>query len=110
MSWPHHLQYTTIVYYLVARWLTFHQPYNVGDRFVYALLTIMVQSKLESNSWSSFFHILRLSAVRGRIRRRETRVQVSKSPPLTSLDWGAFLWQSSTSIHIRQWMHNMQVC
>ena len=69
-----------------------------------------------------FFHILHLSTVRGRIRQRETRVQVSQSPPLTSLDWrdmetsllkqytSPFLWQSSTSIHIRQSMQNTQVC
>jgi len=33
MSWPHHLQYNTIGDYLVARWLTFHQLYNIGGRF-----------------------------------------------------------------------------
>jgi len=68
------------------------------------------------------FHILHLSTVRGRLRQRETRVQVFESPPLTLLESGAmetsllkqytspFLWQSSTSIHISQSMHNMQVC
>jgi len=36
--------------------------------------------------------------VRGRLRQRETRVQVSQSPPLTSLDSGAM----ETSL-LKQW-------
>ena len=87
-----------------------------------AMAPLCSQSLRVANCWSSFFHILHLSTVRGRIRQRETRVQVSQSPPLTSLDWrdmetsllkqytSPFLWQSSTSIHIRQSMHNTQVC
>jgi len=35
------------------------------------------------------FHILHLSTVRGRLRQRETRVQVFESPPLTLLESGA---------------------
>jgi len=69
------------------------QPFRVIFTTFFITFFLVVVGNLQI-----FHYFLFLFTVRGRLRQRETRVQVSQSPPLTSLDSGAM----ETSL-LKQW-------